>query len=300
MKLRKFLAFTLMATTALNFIACDDDDDDDNSETEQINTFLQSKTKVQELSFKTDDEQYEISAYANNDFHVGYNEIFFVAQNTNGEYIKDFSISNIAPLMHMVKMDMYHSTPTSGTAENFDNQPEALKRAWVSFIMASSKEVGSWYISYDATVLGKTSKLEKAEFETISAIDGQRWVQSFKVDNKTYFASLVNPSAWEEGINTINAYVSVQSDPRTNPYLLASEKFTIEIDPRMPDMGNHTSPDNKELTPNDNGLYSGTINLTMTGLWRIHFTVKNAEGKIVAGGDDQNDGLSSLYWDVTL
>ena len=38
----------------------------------------------------------------------------------------------------------------------------------------------------------------------------------------------------------------------------------------------------------------------MTGLWRIHLTVKDADGNIVAGGDDLKDGLSSLYWDVTL
>jgi hypothetical protein len=68
----------------------------------------------------------------------------------------------------------------------------------------------------------------------------------------------------------------------------------------MPDMGNHTSPDNTSLAKQSDGSYAGIINLTMTGLWRIHLTVRNAEGTVVAGGDDQSDGYSSLFWDVTI
>ena len=44
----------------------------------------------------------------------------------------------------------------------------------------------------------------------------------------------------------------------------------------------------------------GTVNLTMTGRWRIHLTVKDAQGSIVAGGDELDEGSSSLYWDVTI
>ena len=68
----------------------------------------------------------------------------------------------------------------------------------------------------------------------------------------------------------------------------------------MPYMGNHTSPDTTPLFKPKDGSYTGNINLTMTGLWRIHLTVRDAEGNIVAGGDDLKDGFSSLYWDVTL
>ena len=86
----------------------------------------------------------------------------------------------------------------------------------------------------------------------------------------------------------------------TTPYLLSSETFTIEIDPRMPDMGNHTSPGNIALSQQIDGSYQGAINLTMTGLWRIHLTIRDKNGNVVSGGDDQSDGYSSLYWDVTI
>ena len=64
----------------------------------------------------------------------------------------------------------------------------------------------------------------------------------------------------------------------------------------MPDMGNHTSPNNEPLTLQPDGSYEGKLNLTMTGEWDIHLNVKDSEGNTVAGGE----ALSTLYWKVTL
>ena len=94
--------------------------------------------------------------------------------------------------------------------------------------------------------------------------------------------------------------MSKKSNPITTPYALATEQFTIDIDPRMPDMGHHGSPDNAPLRHQADGSYAGTVNLTMTGLWRIHLTVRDSQGNVVAGGDNLSDGFSSLYWDVTI
>ena len=90
--------------------------------------------------------------------------------------------------------------------------------------------------------------------------------------------------------------MSKKSHPITTPYALATETFTVDIDPRMPDMGNHTSPNNTPLVKQEDGSYQGTINLTMTGLWRIHLKVKDNEGNVVAGGEEG----STLFWDVTI
>ena len=266
----------------------------------QVYKFLQTVKIVPELSTEIDGK-YNVFAYTRNgSFHNGYNEIYFVAtKKATGNYIKNFELTNITPVMHMVKMDKYHSTPTGPAAESFDNGILAVKRSWVSFLMNTS-EAGSWTLSYDALVLGKEGKVEKKNIVVNGLPEGQAWLKSFKVGDDNYFLSLVNPSDWKTGTNTIKAYISKKSDPITTPYALATETFTVEIDPRMPDMGNHTSPDNTPLVKQKDGSYQGNINLTMTGLWRIHFTVKDAKGNIVAGGDDQKDGFSSLYWDVTL
>lgn len=262
----------------------------------QVYKFLQTVKIVPELSTEIDGK-YNVFAYTKTgSFHNGYNEIFFVAtKKITGNYIKNFDITNITPLMHMVKMDMYHSTPVGPASTSFNDNYLAVKRTWVSFVMNTS-DAGSWTLSYDALVLGKTGVIDKHDVVVNALPDGQAWLKSFKVGDATYYLSLVNPLDFKTGSNTITAYVSKKSEKATVPYQIASETFTIDIDPRMPDMGNHTSPDNTSLVKQEDGSYKGNINLTMTGLWRIHLTVKDAQGDVVAGGEEQ----SSLYWDVTI
>lgn len=262
----------------------------------QVYNFLKTVKIIPELSTVVDGK-YNVFAYTETgSFHVGYNNVYFVAtKKSSGNYIKNFDISGLTPLMYMKAMDMYHSSPASTDAVSFNDDYLAVKRAWVSLLMS-----GDWTLSYDISVLGANSGLDDAGF-TVSALSaGQQWLQSFKKDNDTYYLTLVDPSGWQTGSNTIKAYVSKKSSTGLTTYTLASEPFTIDIDPRMPDMGHHTSPDNTPLTRQQDGSYAGTINLTMTGLWRIHLTVRDASGNIVAGGDDLKDGYSSLYWDVTI
>ena len=254
----------------------------------QVYRFLQTVKIIPELSTVVDGQ------------YNGYNEIFFVAtKKKNGNYIKNYDITGIAPQMLMVKMNMKHSTPVGGSAESFDENRLAVKRTWVSFVMNSS-EAGSWTLGYSASVLGSTGGIEAADITVAELPEGQQWLKSFKVGDDTYYLSLVNPTDWSTGKNTVTAYVSKKNTPATTPYSLAQEQLTIEIDPRMPDMGNHTSPDNTPLTRQTDGSYQGHVNLTMTGRWRIHLTIRDAAGNVVAGGDDLADGYSSLYWEVTI
>ena len=264
----------------------------------QVYKFLQTVKIIPELS-TTIDGKYDVFAYSRNgSFHTGYNELFFVAtKKKNGNYIKNFDINGLKPLMLMVKMK--HSTPVSANVETFDKSRLAVKRGWVSFVMNTS-EAGSWTLGYDVNVLGINCGIEAADITVDALPEGQQWLKSFKVGDNTYYLSLVNPTDWQTGKNTITAYVSKKNTPATTPYGPAQEQFTIEIDPRMPDMGNHTSPDNVALTKQADGSYQGTVNLTMTGRWRIHLAVKDAQGNVVAGGDDLTDGYSSLYWEVTI
>lgn len=265
-----------------------------------VYNFLQTVKNIPELTLDVADK-YQVAVYSpTGELHTGYNDLYFVAtKKQNGNYIKDFSIPSLTPLMFMSKMNMYHSTPVSAGAKLFDYTYLAVRKGWVSFLMNTS-EAGSWTFSYDANVLGTEGKLQEANIIVDALPEGQQWLKNFKVSDQTYFLSLVNPTDWKTGTNTITAYVSQKSNPITTPYALAEEQFTIEIDPRMPDMGNHSSPNNVALTRQSDGSYQGSINLTMTGRWRIHLTVKDAQGNVVAGGDDLSDGFSSLFWEVTI
>ena len=274
------------------------DDADCCSAEEALNTynFLQTVQLVPELTTVVDGK-YNVYVYTKTGtFHTGYNELYFVStKKETGNYIKDLTVTSNTPLMYMSKMNKYHSTPVSDKSRIVNYDYLAVKRVWVSFLMNSS-ENGSWTYSYEVDVLGKSGGVEKKDIVVNALPDGQVWLKSFKVGDDNFFLSLVNPTDWKTGTNDIRAYISKKSDPITTPYTLASETFTVDIDPRMPDMGNHTSPNNTPLVKQEDGSYLGTINLTMTGLWRIHLKVKDAEGNVVAGGEDE----STLYWDVTI
>ena len=261
----------------------------------QVYRFLQTVKIIPELSTVVDD-QYNVFAYSRtSSFHAGYNEIFFVAtKKKNGNYIKNFDVTGLTPLMLMTKMNMKHNTPVGSGVTSFNNDYLAVKRGWVSFVMSSS-DGGSWTLGYNVSILGSNGGIT-ADINVDALPDGQAWLKSFKVGDDTYYISLVNPNEWQTGSNVIQAYVSKKNAQATTPYGLAEETFVIDIDPRMPDMGNHTSPNNTPLLKQEDGSYKGSVNLTMTGLWRIHLTVKDAQGNIVAGGEE----LSSLYWDVTI
>lgn len=313
----KKVLFLFLAVTALGTVSCNSNDDENGITVEgititddvdccsaeealQVYRFLQTVKIVPELSTVVD-EKYNVWAYSRTGtLHTGYNDLYFVVtKRSSGNYVKNFDITNVTPLMEMVKMGMKHSTPVAPAVTTFDETRLAVKHGWVSFLMNTS-DSGTWAFSYDISVLGSKGGISDAAITVDALLEGQEWLKNFKVGDETYFLSLVNPTEWVTGTNTIQAYISKKSNPITTPYALANETFTVEIDPRMPDMGNHTSPDNVKLTKQADGSYKGSINLTMTGLWRIHLTVKDSKGNIVAGGDDLKDGFSSLYWDVTL
>lgn len=274
------------------------DDADCCSAEEALNTynFLKTVKLIPELSTEIDGK-YNVYVYTKTgSFHTGYNEIYFVStKKETGNYIKELTVTGHTPLMFMSKMNMYHSTPVSEKSRIVNYDYLAVKRVWVSFLMETS-DAGSWTYSYEVNVLGKSGGVEKKDITVNALPEGQVWLKSFKVGDDTFFLSLVNPTDWKTGANNIKAYVSKKSNPITTPYALAAETFTVDIDPRMPDMGNHTSPNNTSLVKQEDGSYQGTINLTMTGLWRIHLKVKDSEGNIVAGGEEG----STLFWDVTI
>jgi len=154
---------------------------------------------------------------------------------------------------------------------------------------------GSTFCSCQRTKSAKFSskkgKVQDVAVEVKALSEGQDWLKSFKVGDDVYYISLVNPQDLKTGSNTITAYISKKGSPITSPYQLASETFSIDFVPTMPDMGGHTSPDNVGFTKQADGSYQGTINLTMTGYWRIDLTVKDSNGNIIT---------QDIHFDVTV
>jgi len=78
------------------------------------------------------------------------------------------------------------------------------------------------------------------------------------------------------------------------------EDYTITLDPRMPGMGNHSSPNNTDLSYNiSDNLYHGDLSLTMTGYWVLNLKLLNDANTIIKGEDvTEENPKSSLYLEL--
>lgn len=249
----------------------------------------------------TIDNKYALRAYSRGGkLHVGYNDIYFALTKiaTQG-FVRDFKITEIAPLMTMTEKNMYHSTPTATESVLYDETFPAVQHAWISFVMASDA-AGFWELAYKATTQNRSVTHEKSKIEVAPNATEQEWLKSFKYQNVTYHLSLVNPQEFQTGVNAIYAYVTEQNADKAKPWQVTNTEFVIELTPTMPDMGDHSSPDNQPLTRQESGIYEGQLNLTMTGSWNLHLVVKDKEGNIVAGGENDDSGYSNLYWSIIL
>ena len=76
--------------------------------------------------------------------------------------------------------------------------------------------------------------------------------------------------------------------------------YTVKIDPRMPSMGNHSSPNNENATQSNPGdFYEGKLSLTMTGYWKINLQLAKADGTILKGEEITSTvESSSIFFEI--
>lgn len=126
-------------------------------------------------------------------------------------------------------------------------------------------------------------------------------VSFFGNDNEQYFIALLGPRAPKVAENNLQAGIYKYNKPSTpangtfpdpSQFNYSEVKgFTLKLDPRMPEpsMGNHSSPNNKDLVQGDDGFYHGVVNYTMTGNWTLNFIFMNQNGKILKGTEVPKD-----------
>lgn len=135
-------------------------------------------------------------------------------------------------------------------------------------------------------------------------------------DGEQYFIALVAPQKPQVAENELVAGIYKYNqptepagafpDPTQFSYSEASN-YTLLLDPRMPEpsMGNHSSPNNVDLTQKEDGLYYGVVNYTMTGNWTLNFIMLNQNGEVIKGTEVPTDftpgiegAKSELYIDI--
>lgn len=113
-------------------------------------------------------------------------------------------------------------------------------------------------------------------------------------DDEQYFIALIAPQSPNVAQNDLIAGIYKYNQPTTTAgdfpdlsqfsYSIVAN-HTLLLDPRMPEasMGNHSSLNNEDLTQENDGLYYGVVNYTMTGNWTLNFILKNESDVIIKG-----------------
>lgn len=116
-------------------------------------------------------------------------------------------------------------------------------------------------------------------------------------DGETYILAYVNPKVPQVAINDIEALLFKRESMMNFPLV---ENFTLQLDPRMPGMGNHSSPNNRDLTFDAaREVYAGKLSLTMTGYWKLNFIILDENNEYVAGTQvTQHNESSDVYLEI--
>lgn len=276
----KFLRILPLVLVTL-FAACTSDNNDAPVDE------LAGLTKFKEISNTT----HTIELYKHmGGLEQGYNEIALkIKDKTSNQYITNAVVSWM-PLMHMTMMT--HSCPKSPVTKV--SAEGSVYEGYIVFQMAQNA-TEYWDLKIDYTINGTAYTMTSVIDVPASA--KQRVTTFTGSDNVKYIAAFVDPHHPKVGINDMVAGVWKMQDMMTFPVV---DNFKLKIDPRMPSMGNHGSPNNLDLTQIASGdLYNGKLSLTMTGLWRINLQLLDASGTVLKG-ETITDAVpsSSIYFEI--
>lgn len=275
--LQFFVACFVMAQT---FISCSTD------EVAVEQNELSGLKKITDIKNETHSfELYSVKGF----FEQGYNEISFKIKNRNtNEYVKNAQI-NWMPIMHMTTM--MHSCPFS----KIETLPSGtVYKGYIMFQMAQN-DTEYWDLKIDYSI-------NDVKYTVSSKVDvpasAKRKVNSFKgIDGTRYLVALIEPNTPKVAVNDLKIGVWKMQDMMSFPVV---NGFTVKIDPRMPSMGNHSSPNNVDAIQTiGNDFYHGKLSLTMTGYWVINLQLANPEGNILYGNAiTESVPSSSIFFEL--
>lgn len=278
----KILKYTAILFLAITSFSCSSDDDSSSTPVDETSGLH----KIQEITNDT----HTIELFSSTGSLVqGYNHISLrIKDKKTNNYITDAKI-NWTPLMHMAMMQ--HSCPKSEVEKK---DKKTIYEGDIIFQMAQNEtEYWELTISYEINNVSYTAT------DKISVpASTKRTVSSFKgSDGNNYVIAYIAPSSPKVAVNDMAVGIYKMKDMMT---FEAVNNFKIKIDPRMPSMGNHGSPNNTDLLQTEtNGFYTGKLSLTMTGYWKINLQVLNADNEVLKGEAVTADNTSSsLYFEI--
>lgn len=284
MNTMKKFNYIFLLIISLSFFACTDSNEDGPDDLEKE---VEDLIKVQQIS----NEDHLIEIYnASGKFYQGYNELTIrITDKLTDDFVTSASIS-WKPVMHMT--EMMHSCPASDVMKVSGMQ--TIYDGYIIFQMPGNSEEG-WTLTIDYTINGESFTAN----DDINVIASDKRVVSVftGTDKVRYVLALMEPMQPDVKINDISAGLFKMENMMT---FTPVEGYKVALDPRMPSMGNHTSPNNEDLLydPVDK-IYKGKLSLTMTGYWMLNLKLINDQDEVLKGEDvtDENES-SSLYFEI--
>lgn len=268
---------------ALFTFSCSTDDDDNN----QIINETEGLKKVHEFA----NANHTLELYTpSGHFKTGYNAISIrIKDNTTNNFVENATLSWM-PMMEMPTKA--HSCPKSAISKAVDKK--TMYEGFVVFQMTNADGSG-WSLKIDYTINGVaysvTSDIEVAQstLQNVTSFTG--------ADQVRYVLALIEPKAPKIAVNKMKVGLFKMESMLSFPIV---SDYKITLDPRMPSMGNHGSPNNTDLVFDDvDQLYHGNLSLTMSGYWVLNLKLLNAANAVLKGEEVTEDHTkSSLYLEL--
>ncbi len=278
MKTLRILSLAILAI----FASCSSDND----ETVTVNE-LDGLTKIQEMTNDT----HVVELYsATGVLQQGHNAISLRIKNkTTNEYEKNATVT-WAPLMYMTSMQ--HACPYSTVTKT--SGKETLYNGYIVFQMAQN-DTEYWKLKVNYTINGTDYTVN--EVINVRLPRKEELPRSPESDGSKYVLALIEPTSPKVALNDITMGVFKMENMMSFPIV---NNYTVKIDPRMPSMGNHGSPNNVNLTQSATDLfYHGKLSLTMTGYWKINLQLLNSANEVLKGEEiTETTTASSIYFEV--
>lgn len=234
---------------------------------------------------------YKISIEAlNGTFYKGYNELHLKIVNAQ----TNESVSSL----EVTFLPILSSTDGNKTScpHDYSLQYDAANKYFAGYAVFTSESAtaGSWKLYVGFTAENQKYDISKDILVEEQSNKNLNMTAFTAKDNEQYVIALLSPQKATVSENKLVAGIYKYNkptapggtfpDPSQFSYSEVSG-YTLKLDPRMPEpsMGNHSSPNNQDLTQQNDGLYHGVVNYTMTGNWTLNLIMMNQNGLILKG-----------------
>lgn len=271
-----------------------------------IDTDIPDKPEFSEATVLTA-TGYKISIETfNGSFYRGYNEVRLTVSDLKTGLKASLDELTLTPIMKGID-NVEDSCPHH--LELVREGDKVYYSGYIVFTEESKEEEAVWKLHLSFKSNGELVVVDEKEIGVKKQDNKNLGMVSFiGNDDEQYYIALVSPHRPKVAENTLVAGLFKLADASQKTYV-ELKNYTLLLDPRMPDrsMGNHSSPNNKDLTQRKDGLYQGVVNYTMKGNWTLNFMLLNDKDEVIKGTKvpmEHTPGVvgekSELYIDVVL